>query len=110
MVTTFVTTYIGSKLTWNLRGKEKRRDREKKRTNRRIKKRKVSKIYLEDKLIVSECFCIWISGQEHNEMFQCISSQIPILIKSFALVKDMSPQLNWISGAWTRKVQAGKES
>jgi len=101
MVATFVTTYIGSKLTWNLRGKEKKRDKEKKRTNQRIKKRKVSKIYLENRLIVSECESIQISGQEHNEMFQCISSQISILIKSFALVKDMSPRLNWISVAWT---------
>jgi len=74
------------------------------------KEKKVSKVYLEEKLIDIKCKGIWVGDQEHDEMLQCISSRIPIPIESFAFVKNMSPRLDWIVIAWTRKVQAWEKS
>ena len=76
---------------------------------RKRKRKRKSKIYLEEKLIVCKCKSIQISNQEHNKMIQRISSRVPIPIKPLTLVKNVSPQFDWIVIAWTRKVQAGEE-
>jgi len=65
------------------------------------KKKKISKVYLEERLVCIKCKCIWIGDQEHDEMFQCISSRIPIPIEPLAFVKNMSPRFDWIVVAWT---------
>ena len=71
-------------------------------TNQQIRKgKRKSKIYLEEKLIVCKCESIRISSQEHNKIIQCISSRVPIPIKSLILMKNISPQFNWIIIAWT---------
>jgi len=42
-------------------------------------------------LIVCKCKSIRIEDQEHNEMVQRISSWIPIIVKSLALMENVSP-------------------
>ena len=78
-------------------------------TDKKRKRKRKSKIYLEEKLIVYKCKSIRISSQEHNKMIQCVSSRVPIPIKSLTLMKNVSPQFDWIVIVWTQKVQAGEE-
>ena len=80
------------------------------RKTKKKKEKKISKVYLEERLIYIKCKCIWIGDQEHDEIFQCISSRIPIPIEPLAFVKNMSPQFDWIVVAWTRKVQFWEKS
>ena len=43
-------------------------------------------------------------------MVQRVSSRVPVPIKSFALVEDVSSRFNRIVVAWTRKIHVRKES
>ena len=43
-------------------------------------------------------------------MVQRISSRVPVPVKSFALVEDVSSSFNRIVGTWTRKIHIRKES
>ena len=53
---------------------------------------------------IIECESTRVSVQKHDEMFQRVSSGVPIPIKSFAFVKNMSSRLDWILIAWARKI------
>ena len=53
---------------------------------------------------VIECESTQISGQKHDKMFHRVSSGVLIPVKPFAVVKNMSPRLNWILIAWARKI------
>jgi len=55
-------------------------------------------------LTVYKCEGIRISDQEHSEMAQCVSSWVPIPVKSFTLMKDVSSRFNGVVVAWARKV------
>jgi len=81
VVATFVTTYRGHTLTWN-RWRGKGNKKERKGTNR--KEEKGNNYYRN--LIVIECKSIRISDQKHREMFQCVSSRVPIPIESSAFM------------------------
>ena len=56
------------------------------------------------RLTVYKCEGIRIRNQEYNKMAQCISSWVPIPVKSFTLMKDMSPQFDGVVVAWAWKV------
>ena len=43
-------------------------------------------------------------------MVQRISSRVPVPVKSFALVEDVSSSFNRKVGTWTRKIHNRKES
>ena len=77
-----------------------KRDKEKKKKEERKKEERLTKcqvnmktkeaIVLSRDYTVIECESTRISVQKHNKMLQCISSGVPIPVKSFAVVKDMS--------------------
>ena len=46
--------------------------------------------YLGRNRTVIECEGIRISVQKYDKMLQCVSSGVPIPVKSFAVVKNMS--------------------
>jgi len=52
------------------------------------------------RLTVYKCEGIRIRNQEYNKMAQYISSWVPIPVKSFTLIKDMSPQFDGVVVAW----------
>ena len=43
-------------------------------------------------------------------MTYCISPQIPIFIKPFTLVKNMTPQFKWVKSTWTTEIFSRKKS
>ena len=47
--------------------------------------------YLNRNWTVIECEGTRISIQKHDKMLQCVSSGVPIPVKSFAVIKNMSP-------------------
>ena len=47
--------------------------------------------YLNRNWTVIECEGTRISSQKHDEMLQGVSSGVPIPVKSFAVIKNMSP-------------------
>ena len=57
-----------------------------------------------DRLTVYKYKGIRIRNQEHNKMAQCISSWVLIPVKSFTLMKNMSPRFNGVVVAWAWKV------
>ena len=101
VVTTFVAMYRGRTLTWN-RNRRRGKENKQKRKGTYRKEEKGNSYYRN--LIVIECKHIRVGDQKHREMFQCVSSRVPIPVESLALMKNMSP---WLDGIIvTRKVHA----
>ena len=108
MVATFVATYMIQDTTRRREKEKKKRKGKKEKERERLTKRQVEKKRKESRELnrsytVNECESTRISVQKHDKMFQRVSSGVPIPIKSFAVVKNMSPRLNWILIAWARK-------
>ena len=93
-----------------LKLKEKKKKKGTNQNIQRIEKRRRKEENVQIKLIDIECESIRIKSQKHNEMLQCISSGVPIPIKSSALMQYMSPRLNRIVVTWTREVYVREES
>ena len=115
VVATFVTTYMRQDTTWKREKKKKRKKRKKeeergRQTNHQVDMKKKESNDLNRNWTVIECKSTQISVQKHDEMFQRVSSGVPIPIKSFAVVKNMSPWLDWILIAWARKFLIWEES
>ena len=91
------------------RDKEKKRKREERKKEERLAKCQVNMktkeaIVLNRDYAVIECESTRISDQKHDKMLQCVSSGVPIPIKSFAVIKDMSSRLDSILIAWAQKI------
>jgi len=75
-----------------------KRDKEKKKKKRRKERLTKCQVNMKTKEVivlrsdytVIECESTQVSVQKHDKMLQCISSGVPIPVKSFAAVKDMS--------------------
>ena len=77
------------------RDKEKKKKKRRKERGKRLTKCQVNMKTNEVKVLrndytVIECESTRVSIQKHDKMLQCISSGVPIPVKSFAVVKDMS--------------------
>ena len=96
-----------------LKRKEKKRDKERKKTYQNvweIYKKRIKGERDQKKLIVIECESIWIKDQEHNKILQCISSEVPVPIKSSAIMQYMPPRLDWIVVTWICEIHVREKS
>ena len=93
---TFIATYMIQDTT-RRREKEKKKRKGKKEEERgrltkcQVEKKRKELRELNRSYTVNECESTWISVQKHDKMFQCVSSGVPIPVKSFAVIKNMSP-------------------
>ena len=70
--------------------KKKKKKRKKRLTKCQVNMKTKEVVVLRSDYTVIECESTRVSVQKHDKMLQCISSGVPIPVKSFAVVKDMS--------------------
>ena len=89
----FITTYIKMQTTWRRKEKEKKKkekkEREKKRNQNNLKVVQLCNI-------ISKRECTTVKFKEEHKMHNIIPFWIPILVVSFAIIKNMLPCLNRI--------------